>query len=275
MMKRLASIKLTFWNLIGLGLLLGSGAVLTTVKSHSKTMRAISEQLPLDWFSFFPRDDGLVFTWFLLTCLTGGLLFINILCCMGLRLGVLVVNPRNLRQWLFLLIHTLFAVVMACHGLSMAVGFKHSNIQLKPGQSFSFAPEDEIIVSEIVFKDNTDMLKADYQTRRTLMTRNHFHPDQNYARITFTRKDQPMGSGTLTMLSPFTQGDLQITLTDFLYDKDRPSDPLGVSLVVTKNPVVKVFFISYVLLIFALILFAFFTWKPNHDETRFILPIKY
>jgi hypothetical protein len=272
MIKKLASIQLTFWSLIVLGTLLCSGAVLTYMKSHAKTIRAISEQLPLDWFLHSPWDNTLVLPWFILTCLTGGILFINMICCTGLRMGSLKVNPRNLKQWLFLLIHILFAVVMACHGLSMVAGYKHSNIELKPGESFAFSPEDEIMVSGIVFKDDPDMLKADYQTRRTLMTRISFHPEQNFARITLTRKGKPPENGTLCMLSPFTQGSLQITLTDFLYIKDTPSDPLAVSLVVTRNPVVKVFFISYILLIISLILFVFLTWKPNRDETRFIKP---
>jgi hypothetical protein len=113
-----------------------------------------------------------------------------------------------------------------------------------------------------VFADDVAILQADYQTRRSLMTRNRFHPEKNFAHITLTRKGEGMVSDKVFMLGPLVKDGMRITMTDFLYDPDKKTDPVGVSLVISKSPGTSVFFLSYVLLIVSLTGFLVYTWKP-------------
>ena len=262
MLKKLASIKLTFWSLLALMAALGTGVGFTYIKTHSKTIRTISEQLPLDWILKFGSNDGVVLVWFVLSCIVAGFLFLNLLCCTGLRITTILQNTQSTRQWLFVVIHCMFALVMLCHGLGMVLGYKYSNVELWPGDAYAFESDYEIQLSEVVFKDDMDMLKADYQTRRSLMTRVTFHPEKNFARIVLKHKSTDLISEKISMLGPVTSNCVQITMTDFLFNKEDPSRPVGIALVISKNPVTQIFFISYVALIISLIGFVVYTWKP-------------
>ena len=262
MIRKLASIKLTFFSLVLLLAALGAGTGLTYMPAHAKTIRRISETLPLDWMISAGRDDVVVLAWFLVTCLFSVVLFLNVMACTGLRVAVVLQNRKSTRQWLFVIIHVMFAAVMLCHGLGMVLGFKHSRIELWPGDRYPFENGYGINLTAVTFGDDTEMLKADYQTRRSLMTRERFHPEQNTAHVMLTFKDEAIASGNVHILSPMTADGIQITITDFLYRQEAEKNPVGVSLVVAKNPVTPVFFISYILLILSLIGFLAVTRKP-------------
>ncbi|MDX9786082.1 MAG: hypothetical protein RBT11_04885 [Desulfobacterales bacterium] len=262
MIKKLASVTWTFWSLIFLFGLLSLGVALTFIKPYSKSIRLISEQLPLDWLLKFHGNDGVVLVWFLLTCLIGGVLFINLLCCTGLRLVAVLKNKKMPRQWLFIVLHGMFAVVMLCHGLAMVMGCKHSNIRLWPGEHRAFEGGYAVALSHVEFKDQMDMLKADYQARRSLMTRKSFHPEKNYAFITFTQNEELIVSGAISMLNPLVTNGKRVTLTDFLYDEAKAA-PVGISLVIVESPLTAVFFMSYIFLILSLTGFVIYTWKPS------------
>ena len=261
MIKKLASIKLTFWSLLALVAALGTGVGFTYIKTHSKTIRTISEQLPLEWL-LAGTHDTLVLVWFIITCLVGGVLFLNVLCCTWLRLSNALKNNQAVRQWLFILIHCMFAAVMLCHGLGMVVGYKHSNIELWPDATHGFDTDYEIKLTRVVFTDAMDILKADYQTRRSMMTRDTFHPEKNFAEIEILKNHQKLASGKLFLLDPIVYDGIQFTMTDFSYAKDKSPQPVGASLVITRNPVTHAFFISYTLLILSLIGFVIYTWRP-------------
>ena len=262
MIKKAASIRLTFWSLI---ILIGFfiwGVVLTLMKGYSKTIRAISEQLSLEWFLQNGFREFIVSLWLVLICLAGGILFLNLFCCTLVRMQHLFGGASSKRQWLFVLMHCMFGLVMLCHGISMVAGFKHGNILLYPGQARALGDGWEIRVTDIRFSDDLSILKSDYQTRRSLMTRERFLPKNNFAEVVLLRKNAKVLEGKLHMLSPLSKGDIQVTLSDFQFNENVPAGPLGVSLVVSRNPMATFFFVSYGLLIASLFVFILFTWKP-------------
>jgi hypothetical protein len=261
--KKLASIKFTFFLLLCLMALMGLGVGLTYGEWHAGAIRSISDTLPMSWLFSSGHDNRVVLAWFLATCLVAAVLFVNIVACIGLRLADLRRNAENLRRNLFVLVHAMFAVVLICHGLGMIFGFKYSAIELWSGETYSFGADYEILVDEIIFKDDMAMLEADYKTRRSMMTRKRFHPEDNFATVTLKQGGRVIQSGRIHILAPMVVDGIQITMTGFIHDKNQGENPVGVSLSVTKNPVTPLFFISYTFLILSLSGLVIVTWRPG------------
>jgi hypothetical protein len=158
----------------------------------------------------------------------------------------------------------MFAVVLLCHGLGMILGYKYSPIEMWPNDSFGFEEGYEITVGDIIFRDDATMLEADYKTRRSMLTRERFHPENNSAAVTLKYKGRIIRAGKVCILAPMVSDGIQITLTDFIYDRDKSENPIGICLVLTKNPITPLFFTSYVVLIFSLIGLVIVTWRPRY-----------
>lgn len=265
MIKKLASIKLTFITLASLVTMLGIGVGLTYGQGYAKAIRLISETIPLDWLLAAGHGDRVVLVWFVATCAVAAVLFLNVIACIGLHMANLFRNSGILRKCLFILIHVMFAAVLLCHGLGMILGYKYNSIEMWPQDVFAFEGGYEITVDDVIFKDDATMLEADYKTRRSMLTRERFHPGNNTAAVTLKNKGRSIRSDRICILAPLVTDGIQITLTDFIYNKDKTENPIGVSLVVTKNPVTPLLFTSYVVLILSLICLVIVTWRPRCD----------
>ena len=263
MIKKLASIKLTFIALAGLAVILGTGVGLTYSQGHAETIKSISEGIALDWLLDAGHADRVILVWFAATCAVATVLFLNIIACIWLQTAKLFRNNERLRKCLFILIHVMFAVVLLCHGLGMVLGYKYSPIEMWPGDSFAFEEGYEITVDDLIFGDDATMLESNYKTRRSMLTRERFHPEKNSAAVTLKYKGRIIRSDRVCILAPMIADGIQITLTDFIYNRDKSENPIGISLVVTKNPITPLFFTSYVVLILSLISFVFVTWRPR------------
>jgi hypothetical protein len=266
MIKKLASIKLTFVALAGLVAILGVGVGLTYSQGHVGTIQSISEGIALDWLLGAGHADRVVLIWFAATCAVAAVLLFNVIACIGLQMVKLFQNNDILRKCLFVLIHVMFAVVLLCHGLGMILGYKYSPIEMWPEDSFAFEGGYEITVDDLMFGDDTAMLEANYKTRRSMLTRERFHPENNSAAVTLKYKGRIIRSDRVCILAPMIADGIQITLTDFIYDEDKTENPIGISLVVAKNPITPLFFTAYVVLILSLIGFVIVTWRPRTSK---------
>jgi hypothetical protein len=161
----------------------------------------------------------------------------------------------------------MFAVVMLCHGLSMIIGYKHSDIILFAGQTIRFDKDFVLSMNQIEFVDDPAILKAPYPDQRTLMTRENIHRDKNFAQFDLFNDAGIFASGRIYMLAPFRFGSIQITLTDFFIPENRPDDPIGVKMVITKNPVILLFLGSYTVMIISFIGFVVVTWRVKGPQT--------
>ncbi len=259
MLQKFTSVKTTF---ICLGLLIGSllaGVGLTLDKSHAVALKSLGRQLPLTWLFYEAAGNSVIATWFVMVCLVGGIFLIHLASCVMLRLFRLVQNGFSTRQFLFLLIHILFGLVMICHGISMAVGYKQSDIKMFAGNSTRLDNTYKLSVSEVRFGDDPALLKASFENQRALMSRENIHREKNYAHVTLTDGSRILSSGRAYVLSPLRAGSIRVTLTEFFIQGDSAEDTIGVKLTVTKNPVIPFFFITYAGMILSLIGFIVIT----------------
>jgi hypothetical protein len=261
MLQLLSSVTLTFYNLVVLVLLMGAGVFLNI--AHKAAFTQMNEVSIFNWLTTTSTSAPILVVWFLLLCLTAGVLFINALCCSLDRQLSLAKRSGRIKNWLFFILHCLFIMVLICHGLILVVGEKQGRVRLFPGQPHSFGPY-EIIVSDVVFTDDLEILKMPKNKQRQLMTRKNIHIHENYATLTLLKNKDILASKKVMMLSPLRYKSVQITLIEFII---HPSDPqqadnqLGVVLTLTHNFLSRFFFLVYGVMILALAGFSAMTWK--------------
>ncbi|MCD4718614.1 MAG: hypothetical protein K8S13_01975 [Desulfobacula sp.] len=261
MIQRLSSVKLAFYNLIILILLMGIGVFLSQTFKNEFTL--MNNTGIFDWLAFTCKlTPGLVI-WFLLLCAGAASLFVNALCCTLARQLVLAKKSGVLKNWLFFILHCLFIIVLACHGLILVVGEKQSHVILGPEQTQDFG-QYTIQISDIVFTNDINILKASKKKRRLMMTRKNIQIDKNYVNVTLLKDSSPLVSKKVMMLSPLRYKSLQVTLIEFV---DMEGDNgLGVNLTLTKNVLNGFFFSVYGVMILALAGFTAVTWKKSGFE---------
>lgn len=266
MLQKISSIKVTFFCLSLLVVALLMGVALTFDKNHAAVIKSLSRQLPLTWLFQEGQRDPIVTTWFITICLVAGAFFLHLVCCIVTRLFRLIQNGTSPRQWLFFIIHIVFMLVMLCHGLSMIMGYKMSDVEMYSGQMIRFNNDYDLLLSDVRFVDDPAILNAPYEKQRAMMTRENIHRDKNYAGITLKKNEEVLASGRIYMLKPLRFGAIQITLTDFFVPQNRYDDSIGVKLVITRNPITLFFFCTYAIMIITLIGFIVITWRDANDE---------
>lgn len=256
MIQRLSSVTLTFYNLVVLVLLMGTGIFLNI--SHKAAFTQMNEVSIFNWLSTtWPTAPTLV-VWFFLLCLTATILFINALCCSLGRQLSLAKRSGRIKNWLFFILHCLFIMVLICHGLILVVGEKQSRVSLYPGQVHPFG-QYEIQVSDVVFTDDKQILTAPKNKQRQLMTRKNVHIHENYANLTLLKNNRILASKKVMMLSPLRYKSVQITLIEFVIH--QADNQLGVVLTLTHNFLSRFFFLVYGVMILAMAGFTAMTWK--------------
>ncbi len=266
MIQRLSSVTLTFYNLVGLIVLLGAGIFFSI--SHPEIFTRMNEVNIFDWLTMTWDTNPVLVVWFLLLCLCAGVLFVNALCCSLDRQLALAKKSGRIKNWLFFILHCLFILVLACHGLILVIGEKQSRVELFPGQAEAFGPY-EVQVSDVVFSDDMNILKAPKKQQRGLMTRKKIHIHENYVVLTLLKGTRTLVSKKVRMLSPLKYKSVQITLIEFVINK--ADNQLGVTLTFTQNFLSRFFFVGYGVMILALAGFASITWKktPYRKETSY------
>jgi hypothetical protein len=265
MIQRLSSVTLTFYNLVALALLMGAGVFLNI--SHKQAFTQMNEVSIFSWLTTtWPTAPALV-VWFFLLCLAAGILFINALCCSLDRQLSLARRSGRIKNWLFFILHCLFIMVLICHGLILVVGEKQSRVRLFPGQTHPFGPY-EIIVSDVVFIDDKQILTAPKNKQRQLMTRKNVQIHENYSFLALLKNKEVLASKKIMMLSPLRYKSVQITLIEFIIHQDNQhqNNQLGVVLTLTDNVLSQFFFLVYGVMILALAGFTAMTWKRPYTK---------
>lgn len=257
-MQRLSSLKLTFWSLKGLCLLLALGVVLAHTQGPGTGIRSMSERLVMTWLLTESLQYPLVTIWFGCVVAVSALLFINLGFCIATRLMAPVRNGRGARRILLAAMHVAFGLVMAAHAVSLCVGFKHSNIKLFAGKSFAFGSGYRLELEKTEFIDDPALLRLGYRKARSYMTRERFHHRENRVVLGLYHNDALLGRGDARILHPFKCAGMQAAVTRFIIS---PGGAVGAMLVVTRNPLVGFFFINYALLIAVMAVYTVRTWR--------------
>jgi hypothetical protein len=149
------------------------------------------------------------------------------------------------------------------------LGYKHDNVRLREGRSFSFQGGHEVKVAKIHFEDDPVILK---KSRRDL-TRDEFHYRSNFAEIVMSREGREVNRGRAYVLKPMRSGDIQVTLKRFIPPRSRDGGKKGgkpgVAVVVSRNPVLGVFLFIYPLMIIGMAIYLVMTWRlPYKNKTN-------
>ena len=260
MFQKLASIKLTFYLLTALVLLMGCGVWMSlTLPAQFKAMNLVSIW---EWLPRALVEAPTVPIWFLLVCIRAALLGLNAFACSLTRLWARARRTGEARAWLFFILHCFFLMVLFCHGLILFVGEKQSNLEARPGNRHAIGPY-AVEIHRVVFTDDLELLDIPYKQRRAYMTRESIHLDQNFVELTLYKNDMALFSKKIFMLAPLKRGDLQVTLTEFLPPTAAQSGP-GARITLTLNPLNRIFFSIYAAMILALAGFTALTWKRRH-----------
>jgi hypothetical protein len=268
MIRKTASINVTFYCIISLGVLLIVGVILCYFPNHQRAIDGLNSSLIHHWLEQTISTNPIVFIWVIIVCMVSGILFINALLCSATTLLSAALRRSTLKRWTFLLMHILFLLVLACHGLALISGHKTENIQLYPGESHELFNGLSLVVQGITFVDDTRFISMKTKKSRHLMTRKTFHPNKNYANVVLMKKQKPVRSQKVMMLNPLVYDSMRVTLNRFLFQKPTGNDGkeekdggeengrergIGVAFTISQNNFTTLFFVAYGLLIFTII----------------------
>ncbi len=260
MINRLGSVKLGFYSLIVLILLMGTGVFISPHFKNEFTL--MNDTHFIDAFIHVLKNAPGLWIWIVLIFACSGFIFINSLCCIITR-QIPMIRRRGLKNWLFFVLHCSFVLVLICHGLILVEGKKKTGIILDKGQSVDFS-HYTIMVSDIEFKDNIDILRVPKEKRHKLMTSKNVHINDNYAKIILMENSSQAASETIKMLSVMRYKNIQVTLTDFIPDSN--SDKVRIKITITESRLTFLFFMSYVIMIITLAGFTILTWKKTEKK---------
>lgn len=263
MIQKISSIRVTFITLIIMLLLLGTGIILSFIPQYEKSIKLMNKAIIYIWLKNNWQDNLVLTSWFLSITITAGILFINTFFCTITKQLLSAVKIPNLRRWSFFILHFLFLIVLACHGITMIAGHKNSNIILHKGDSYLFNNRYKIVVSEIKFSDDRKFLQMDPKKSRQLMTRKKFHIKKNLARIAIFQKKKKLVEKKVSMLHPLSYRSLRVTITKFVSKEMDGKPRIGVNLTISKDFFTKFFFTVYALMIITLACFTAVTWNPK------------
>lgn len=289
MIRKLASIRLTFVCIISLGALLTAGILIYNAPDGREAIERLNGMLLFSWMDHHLQTHLMVALWVLLTCGVAGLLLVNTLTCSVTTLLPPALKRSTLKRWSFFGIHILFIVVLCCHGIALINGHKTENITLFQGESHALVDGLILHVSKTIYIDDMTLLTRPKQERRKMMTREAFHYKENGVQVLLMTGKAPVASGTVRFLEPLVYGSLRITLTNFsvMNEKNVDRKPkeivqnvldtegalelgergateeiknnIGAVFTVTENAFTSVFFTAYGLLILAIVGFIIAT----------------
>ncbi len=266
MIQKIGSIKLTFFSLVLLIVLMGMGIVLSLFPAYTDAIEKMNQTIVYQWIVNTWHEQPLLTTWVLLVTISSAVLFINTACCsMTIQLRT-ALKTVSVRRWSFFIIHFLFLMVLACHGITMVTGHKQDNIQLCPEDSHLFGDNYRIDVVNVTFSDDPKFLTMKRKKSRHLMTRKNIHPKLNYADIALFQNNRRLDSQRVFMLHPMRYKSIRITVTRFIAKHQNGQQIVGVNLSITRNIFTQFFFTVYALMIITLACFVAITWKPKTQE---------
>ena len=282
MIRKIASIHITFSAIITLGILLMGGVVLSYFPTHQKALDGLNTTHIHHWLMQFISSNSLATIWTVLLCLASGVLFVNALTCSVTTLLPAALRLGSIKQWSFLCMHLLFLLVLTCHGLALISGHKTTEIELYPGESRELFNGFSLVVEGTKFVDDTRLISMKMKQSRPLMTRKTFHADQNSARVILLKNQEQVASQRVMLLKPLVHDDMRITLTRFLLkgnpgkNKNNKSvdtadgkglakeEKIGAAFTVTSNHFTSFFFTAYGLLILTIISYIL-TTRPSQN----------
>ncbi len=266
--EKLSSLHYTSWNLVVLFLWFSWGIVLASLGSFYEGFRLMNSTLVRHWLAAPDTGCYLLKFWFVGLCILVAILGVNLVFCSWNKILRFIRVKINGPRLLMLVVHVIFGLVALGHFGGFMLGYKHDNVRLREGRSFSFQNGYEVKVAKIHFADDPVILK---KPRREL-TRDEFHYRSNFAEIVMSREGREIRKGRVYVLQPMRTKNIQVTLKRFTPPRARGNGKKGgkpgVAVAVSKNPILGVFLFIYPLMIIGIAIYLVMTWRSPHKNKK-------
>lgn len=246
--------------------LMGIGIFFSLFPAYTDAIESMNRTIIYHWFINSWHEKPVLTAWVLLISASGAVLFVNTAFCSMTNQLYTAVKTASLRRWSFFIIHFLFLMVLACHGITMVKGHKQDDIRLCKGESHVFDNNYRIDVVNVTFADDPKFLTMKNRESRHLMTRKNFHPKQNFAEIALFQNSRRLDLQKVFMLEPMKYKSIRVTVTKFIAGQQNGRQTVGVNLSITRNIFTGFFFTVYAFMIITLACFVAITWKPGIKE---------
>ncbi len=268
MLKFLSSMRFALWMLLAFITCLLSGVLLASNDQFRSGIKAMNNELIVNWVMSVGTENPIALAWLLALCLLGAMLALSFIFCTITRLIPFFRKKRDSKSALLLIIHVLFILIMGVHVLSMLIGEKHSNVELLQGDGFEFGSGYRIELGTINYVDKREVLKLGYKQMRKYHTKDLFHPDENTVQIELWHDNKKIMNDTLRMLEPLRYKNIQVSLSYFFAPKRLAKDEIGAKLVISISYFTKLFFTLYALEIISLLIYVARTWHVVVEKKK-------
>jgi hypothetical protein len=260
---RLSSLTFTTVVLAALVLWLTWGTLMAASATYVDRFGLMNSRLVRDWLLAPEGGSGLLKFWFVGLCFMMALLGVNLIFCSWEKILRAMRVKFSKSKLLILAIHVVFGLVALGHFGSFMLGYRYERVVLGEGESFNFRDGYGLRVERVHFVDNPAVLR---QSPRYLRA-GEFHYRRNFADIVLNRNGSEISRDRVYILKPARHQGVQITLSRFTPPKGmkgagREGTP-RVVFVVTKNPVLTAFLVTYGAMITGMIVYLAMTWRKS------------
>lgn len=242
--KRLSSLDLSWWVLIFLILWFALGGLVSSDAMFQEGLSGMNELLVRKWLSRQGLEHPWTLSWFVVLVLLALTLGFNLAACLWNRVRNNT-SIRGLRYWVFIWLHIVFGAVMLLHALETVVGQKYPQQRVQAGEKVALSAGWTLNIEDIVYVNDTALLRLKGQDARQAMTRESFDLEANCVHIALNREGKIRKEGRIYMLRPFEHAGYYVVLRGFVAGPDG----IGAKIRVVKSPVHTPFLFAYVLLI--------------------------
>ena len=238
-----------------------TGMLLTLSDPVKKAIKLMNSEMLNDWFFGTAIHNPVVLFWFIIFCLIALILAISIVLCTYNNLLKSLVKKKTLRNWLLFGMHFNFIIILVFHVLTMLVGFKAGDIELRSGDKYEHKSGYSILISKVNFIDDLSVIeKKDKKSKREITLQN-FSYKKNYAEIVLLKNGKIISEGKSYVMSPFKYKDIRLTIEKFIVTEKDGIKTAGINIIIVKNKLTEVFFIFYILEILLILAYTVISWK--------------
>ncbi len=259
--EKLSSLAFTTVVLVALVFWLTWGILMAGSAAYVDRFGLMNSRLVRDWLLDPEGGSGLLKFWFAGLCFVVALLGVNLVFCSWKKILRIMRVKFSKSKLLMFAIHMVFGLVALGHFGSFMLGYRYERVLLGEGESFNFRGGYGLKVEQVHFVDNPAVLK---QSPRYLRS-GEFHYRRNFADIVLSRNGSEISRDRIYILKPARHQGVQITLSRFTPPKGmkgtgKEGTP-RVVFVVTKNPVLTAFLVTYVAMIAGMVIYLGITWR--------------
>ena len=261
--RKLSSLSFAGWSVVALIVWCTLGIVLAGTEGFSNQLHGMNDIIIRDWLTSPQRGAFFWKVWFVGLCTAVVVLGINLIFCSWNKFASLIrVNRAGGSKYVMLAVHILFGLVALGHFGSFMLGYKYENIRLVEGQSFRFDRVFSIRLEDVHFVDDPRVLQMAYRDQ----TPANFHYRLNYGDMVLSKGGEEVYRGRVYVLKPIRFKTIQVTLKRFTLPRSPETESPGVVVVISRNPVLDVFFIAYPLMIAGIGIYLAMTWCLHYRK---------